>query len=582
MAEIKEDRFKRLAEAASKQVFESSFPSLNRMLKTVDDAIQENLSASANVEKAMDEFEAGLDNMNSQLSAITEYMRKTVSLLKKVSEIIDKNSGKSFLESLFSAKGVDPKAAAAVNPKSSLVAPAATLGGGAVLGGALASNLGGKDNNKKPVENGNGAPGNLLNLPTEEKNKLTQNNDAQKTPMDVKPVDNKIAQLPDNNQNQSKNSSSPAPIQLSQNESNVFKNLKPKYDVNDLNKDATPLADLPSANAREVAFRPEDQNKTSESIDALRESKETKYKASIIEFLAGSIVFNDKSKKGGFSFDSLNTEKGSGAGSSITPAGAGGGGGASGADGSKGNEKDEELKSNPKLAQVTTASGKKANVAKEYADKFQGFIKDLEGTGYKINDIGGYSFRKNVNNPSKMSMHSYGAAIDINPANNPNGTTKTDLPPETNEIAKKWGLGWGMNWKSVKDPMHFSAASQEGGSQAMGEPIKSTKSSSVAEAPAPEQTQSSAGKPVAEAPSASIGPQIQKSSVATSDSSTSAPPTTTTVNNVEAPIKGGPEQNPKLADSRIAGPVEPEDSSSRYSILFDMSGGSSLPATMNR
>lgn len=580
MAEIKEDRFKSLAEAASKQVFESSFPSLNRMLKTVDDAIQENLSASANVEKAMDEFEAGLDNMNSQLSAITEYMRKTVSLLKKVSEIIDKNSGKSFLESLFSAKGVDPKAAAAVNPKSSLVAPAAALGGGAILGGALASNLGEKDNNKKPVENGTAAPGNLLNLPTEEKNKLAQNNDAQKAPMDVKPVDNKIAQLPDNNQNQSKNSSSPAPIQLSQNESNVFKNLKPNYDVKDLNKDATPLADLPSANAREVAFRPEDQNKTSESIDALRESKETKYKASIIEFLAGSIVFNDKSKGGGFSFDSLNTEKSSGAGSSITTAGAGGGGSAGGADGSKGDEKDEE-KSNPKLAQVSTASGKKANVAKEYADKFQGFIKDLEGTGYKINDLGGYSFRKNVNNPSKMSMHSYGAAIDINAANNPNGTTKTDLPPETNEIAKKWGLGWGMNWKSVKDPMHFSAASEEGGSQAMGEPIKSTKSSSVAEAPAPEQTQSSAGKPI-EAPSASIGPQIQKSSVAASDSSTSAPPTTTTVNNVEAPIKGGPEQNPKLADSRIAGPVEPEDSSSRYSILFDMSGGSSLPAAMNR
>ena len=119
------------------------------------------------------------------------------------------------------------------------------------------------------------------------------------------------------------------------------------------------------------------------------------------------------------------------------------------------------------LKTIKTKSGKSAQVAARYAGKFQGFINDLEATGYKIKDLGGYAYRANANNPNKLSYHSRGMAIDINPASNPNRSTKTDLPPQTGELAKKWGLGWGMNWKSVKDPMHFSAAKSEGGSDAV-------------------------------------------------------------------------------------------------------------------
>ncbi|MFG1302723.1 M15 family metallopeptidase [Xanthobacter autotrophicus] len=117
----------------------------------------------------------------------------------------------------------------------------------------------------------------------------------------------------------------------------------------------------------------------------------------------------------------------------------------------------------PGMAQITTKSGKTAWVGKEYQAQFQGFINDLEAQGYNINDIGGYANRRNVNDPSKMSAHAYGMAIDVNPSANPNGTTQSDLPIGTGELAKKWGLGWGMNWKSVKDPMHFSTAPNEGG-----------------------------------------------------------------------------------------------------------------------
>ncbi len=124
------------------------------------------------------------------------------------------------------------------------------------------------------------------------------------------------------------------------------------------------------------------------------------------------------------------------------------------------------------LAPVRTKSGKTAWVAKGAQAQFQGLINDLEAQGYPINDIGGFANRANVNNPGQLSKHAYGQAIDINPAANPNGTTQTDLPPNTAELAKKWGLGWGMNWRSTKDPMHFSTAPNEGGRTLSPEELK--------------------------------------------------------------------------------------------------------------
>jgi hypothetical protein len=120
-------------------------------------------------------------------------------------------------------------------------------------------------------------------------------------------------------------------------------------------------------------------------------------------------------------------------------------------------------RTNVPLDIIKTSAGP-ARVGANYIDKFQGFVSDLEATGYKIKSIGGYANRPNKSDPSKLSFHGLGAAIDINPSTNPYGTTQTDLPPQTAEIAAKWGLGWGMNWRSVKDPMHFSIAKSEGGS----------------------------------------------------------------------------------------------------------------------
>ena len=123
------------------------------------------------------------------------------------------------------------------------------------------------------------------------------------------------------------------------------------------------------------------------------------------------------------------------------------------------------------LVTLTTKSGKSFEVAKALAPRFQGFVNDLESTGYKIRAIGGYrpDEQKNADGKGPRFAHPYGAAIDINPdTNGPFGTYNTDLPGNVEALGKKWGLGWG---KHFKDAMHFSAMKREYGSGIGGKEI---------------------------------------------------------------------------------------------------------------
>jgi len=128
------------------------------------------------------------------------------------------------------------------------------------------------------------------------------------------------------------------------------------------------------------------------------------------------------------------------------------------------------------LVEVQTSTGLKTQVAEIFKENFQGFIDDLEATGYEIKRLGGYAKRKTVGNSGSWSLHASGAAIDINWPNPivggyPNGyfsprpleAPMTDMPPNTAELAKKNGLGWGGAWNSIDDAMHFSAHKAEGG-----------------------------------------------------------------------------------------------------------------------
>ena len=118
---------------------------------------------------------------------------------------------------------------------------------------------------------------------------------------------------------------------------------------------------------------------------------------------------------------------------------------------------------------VTPISKREYVVAAQYANNFKGFVDELENSGYKIRSIGGYANR-NIAGTGQKSFHSLGVAIDINPDTNPHlfdGRTVTDMPSNVSAMAAKYGLGWGGNWRTSKDTMHFSMASAEGGAVAI-------------------------------------------------------------------------------------------------------------------
>ena len=79
-------------------------------------------------------------------------------------------------------------------------------------------------------------------------------------------------------------------------------------------------------------------------------------------------------------------------------------------------------------------------------------------TRYKVESIGGYDCRT-VAGTGTISAHAFGMAVDINPDQNPhtkNGTQVTDIPPSFSNLFKSEGWGWGGDWATSSDPMHFS------------------------------------------------------------------------------------------------------------------------------
>ena len=136
-----------------------------------------------------------------------------------------------------------------------------------------------------------------------------------------------------------------------------------------------------------------------------------------------------------------------------------------------------ELSDQEGLATVRSRTGVSTQVAAVFQSNFQGLIDDLDSMGYEIKQLGGY-VNRNARGSNRPSYHAMGAAIDINwnqngyagsrPAGWNPGTSrapnyKCDLPLNISEIAARHGLGWGGNWSSPWDPMHFSAGSGERG-----------------------------------------------------------------------------------------------------------------------
>jgi len=70
---------------------------------------------------------------------------------------------------------------------------------------------------------------------------------------------------------------------------------------------------------------------------------------------------------------------------------------------------------------------------------------------------GGYAFRAQRGSSTKMSLHSYGAALDFNAESNQLGTAG-DMDPGVVQLFESCGWTWGGRWRRP-DPMHFNFAS---------------------------------------------------------------------------------------------------------------------------
>lgn len=102
--------------------------------------------------------------------------------------------------------------------------------------------------------------------------------------------------------------------------------------------------------------------------------------------------------------------------------------------------------------------GHSVRVHKLCAAAFQAVDKDLTAlsTKYTIKSIGTYVWRNKAHG-STLSLHSFGIAVDINPIQNPMvyGALVTDIPEAWRNVWKSHGFGWGGDWNSSKDAMHF-------------------------------------------------------------------------------------------------------------------------------
>lgn len=537
--------FKDLARNATQYVFSSTFPSLERMLKTVKDTSDENKENIEGLNESLDSVSTRIGEVNSGLRKLNDAMAKALGVLGKILKSQESGGG----------SGVTPGSGLSNVLKA----------GGIAAGTAGMFSI---------IEHNNQAPP----APTQD----TQQG------------------------NQSGQGSQSGQAGAS--------------------TGATPAGAAPQA--------------TQVGGGKTENSKSLVIKASTITFEAGQIVFGGSGGSGG----SAGGGGGGGTTSGATKTSSGsqeqnnfpaesGQQSGSGSQGGGGDFESAVVGTSGGLTTLKTRRGKNYQVATSEAKKFYGLVDDLEKSGYQINQIGGYR--------QSAMWHGKGMAIDINPDQNPmlekkngriinritgqesSGLKNPKYPfgygkdnfgsIDVSAMAKKHGLGWGGNWKSSTDTMHFSAgpnemtepsaeavaarggsggekaetqvASASGGAQAT--PVSKPSATSSQAAGPPEASSDSAPPKDEKKPAAAPAPppasavaslntkgaQLNKESTS-SEMASITPPSRASmsqINNVgggQGGEQGGSIPNPKLANSSNAGNVEPEDAAQRYKSLF--------------
>lgn len=83
-------------------------------------------------------------------------------------------------------------------------------------------------------------------------------------------------------------------------------------------------------------------------------------------------------------------------------------------------------------------------------------LRRTEDGGYDVRLLGGYNSRPIRGSTTTPSNHSWGLAVDINPDKNPmTSRLITDMPKWMVDAWKDLGFGWGGDWRSRPDAMHY-------------------------------------------------------------------------------------------------------------------------------
>jgi hypothetical protein len=97
-------------------------------------------------------------------------------------------------------------------------------------------------------------------------------------------------------------------------------------------------------------------------------------------------------------------------------------------------------------------------------------------------DDWGYSYRANVNDPTELSNHSSGTAIDLDATEHPNGVAawRTFTAVEIQEIHKilrelEGTVRWGGDYTHTVDGMHFEINVSPGQLRRIGRKIRALK-----------------------------------------------------------------------------------------------------------